>query len=304
MIYTLTTNPNLDYYCNVSTLKPGAINRAANERIEPGGKGINVSLVLRQLGVESCNLGFLAGQTGKMLESMMQEHCCRWLWLKEGMTRINVKITGQSETAVNGAGPALDDEAVEALLQELKLLKKGDVLVVSGKLQAAPEGAFLKILSAAKQAGAELVVDTSGAALRQSLACKPLFIKPNDEELCELFGKQTAAEAELIEMARTLVSEGAQYVLLSRGAKGALLIAQNAQSYRAELKNAPFAVQSTVGAGDSMTAGFLAGLAEGKPVQDAFALAVACGSATAFSPCLASRQMIGQVLPLVNVCPC
>lgn len=302
MIYTLTSNPNLDYYCTLGKpLCVGAINRTSGEAVSPGGKGVNVSLLLEQLGVPSCILGFLAGQTGRMLEAMLARQQCRWLWLQDGMTRINVKLTGDVETAVNGAGPALDEDAVNRLCRELSLLQPGDILVVSGNLQKAPDGAFSRILSAAKTAGAELVVDTTAGALRDSFRFSPLFIKPNEDELCELFGKTEASEDELIDMARSLQRQGVRSVLVSRGKNGALLLSEDGAVYRASLEEAPFAVISTVGAGDSVTAGFLAGLCRGDPVAEAFRLGAACGSATAFSPCLADESMIRRVLSLISI---
>ena len=192
MIYTVTTNPNIDYYMDLrAPLRVGGINRSGRELLAPGGKGINVSLMLQTLGKPSCVLGYLAGPTGRLLEALMKDTgCdCHWFWLQSGQTRINTKINTSPETAFNASGPALGQADIDALCAFLRGLNPDDQLVVSGNLQKSPPGAFSALLSAAQEAGVSAVVDTSGAALREALAFRPLLIKPNGEELCELFGK-------------------------------------------------------------------------------------------------------------------
>ena len=303
MIYTVTTNPNIDYYMDLrAPLCVGGINRSGRELLAPGGKGINVSLMLRTLGKPSCVLGYLAGPTGRLLEALMADTgCdCRWFWLQNGQTRINTKINTSPETAFNASGPALTQADLDALCAFLRGLKPDDQLVVSGNLQKSPAGAFSALLSAAREAGISAVVDTSGAALQEALAFRPLLIKPNGEELCELFGEQADTPEALLALARRAQAAGARNVLVSMGADGALLLAETGRVYRARLCNTR-PVVSTVGAGDSVTAGFLAGLLDTGDYAEALRLSAACGSATAYSPCLAGRDMIEAVLPEVEV---
>ena len=200
MIYTVTTNPNIDYYMNLSApMAVGGINRSVHELLAPGGKGINVSLMLQTLGKPSCVLGYLAGPTGRLLEALMKDTgCdCHWFWLQSGQTRINTKINTSPETAFNAAGPALDEAAVAALCAFLRTLQPDDQLVISGNLQKSPAGAFSALLAAAQDAGVSAIVDTSGPALREALAFRPLLIKPNSDELGELFG-QSAGTSDAI----------------------------------------------------------------------------------------------------------
>lgn len=303
MIYTVTTNPNIDYYMDLrAPLCVGGINRSGRELLAPGGKGINVSLMLRTLGKPSCVLGYLAGPTGRLLEALMADTgCdCRWFWLQNGQTRINTKINTSPETAFNASGPALTQADLDALCAFLRGLKPDDQLVVSGNLQKSPAGAFSALLSAAREAGISAVVDTSGAALQEALAFRPLLIKPNGEELCELFGERADTPEALLALARRAQAAGARNVLVSMGADGALLLAETGRVYRARLCNTR-PVVSTVGAGDSVTAGFLAGLLDTGDYAEALRLGTACGSATAYSPCLAGRDMIEAVLPEVEV---
>lgn len=303
MIYTVTTNPNIDYYMDLrAPLCVGGINRSGRELLAPGGKGINVSLMLRTLGKPSCVLGYLAGPTGRLLEALMADTgCdCRWFWLQNGQTRINTKINTSPETAFNASGPALTQADLDALCAFLRGLKPDDQLVVSGNLQKSPAGAFSALLSAAREAGISAVVDTSGAALQEALAFRPLLIKPNGEELCELFGERADTPEALLALARRAQAAGARNVLVSIGADGALLLAETGCVYRARLCNTR-PVVSTVGAGDSVTAGFLAGLLDTGDYAEALSLGAACGSATAYSPCLAGRDMIEAVLPEVEV---
>ena len=213
MIYTVTTNPNIDYYMDLrAPLRVGGINRSGHELLAPGGKGINVSLMLQTLGKPSCVLGYLAGPTGRLLEALMKDTgCdCHWFWLQSGQTRINTKINTSPETAFNASGPALGQADIDALCAFLRGLNPDDQLVVSGNLQKSPPGAFSALLSAAQEAGVSAVVDTSGAALREALAFRPLLIKPNGEELCELFGRQASTPEALLALARQAQTLGAR----------------------------------------------------------------------------------------------
>ena len=303
MIYTVTTNPNIDYYMNLrAPMAVGGINRSAHELLAPGGKGINVSLMLQTLGKPSCVLGYLAGATGTLLETLMAETgcACRWFWLTNGQTRINTKINTDPETAFNASGPALDEAAVSELCAFLRTLHPDDQLVVSGNLQACPDGAFSAILAAAKQAGVSAIVDTSGPALREALSFRPLLIKPNGDELSELFDAPAETPAQIIALARQAQTRGARNVLVSLGADGALLLSETGTVYKAALHTKQ-PVISTVGAGDSVTAGFLSGLLDTGDPAAALKLGVACGSATAYSPCLAEWAKINEVLQAVTV---
>ena len=303
MLYTVTTNPNIDYYMDLcAPLRVGGINRSGHELLAPGGKGINVSLMLRTLGKASCVLGYLAGPTGRLLEALMADvGCdCRWFWLQSGQTRINTKLNTSPETAFNASGPALTQMDIDALCAFLRGLTPDDQLIISGNLQKSPAGAFSALLSAAREAGVSAVVDTSGAALREALAFRPLLIKPNGEELCELFGEQADTPEALLALARRAQTAGARNVLVSMGADGALLLAETGAIYRARLRSTR-PVVSTVGAGDSVTAGFCAGFLDTGDYAAALRLGAACGSATAYSPCLASRDMIEAVFPTVEV---
>ena len=285
MIYTVTTNPNIDYYMDLrAPLRVGGINRSGHELLAPGGKGINVSLMLQTLGKPSCVLGYLAGPTGRLLESLMADTgcSCHWFWLQSGQTRINTKINTSPETAFNASGPALAQADIDALCAFLRGLTPDDQLVISGNLQKSPQGAFSALLSAAREAGVSAVVDTSGAALR------------------ELFGEQAQTPDALFALAQRAQALGARNVLVSMGADGALLLAETGRVYRARLRSAQ-PVVSTVGAGDSVTAGFLAGLLDTEDYALALRLGTACGSATAYSACLASRDMIEAVLPAVEI---
>ncbi len=293
MIYTVTVNPNIDYYMTLQSAPMlGAINRAASERCFAGGKGINVSVMLTRLGAENRTLGFTAGFVGEMLEKMLaQEGCvCDFVRLARGETRINVKLTGENETAFNGCGPEIDAAETAALLRKLDTLESGDTLVLSGNVQPSAKGLFTAMLQRAREAGAAPVVDTEGAALRESLQFAPLLIKPNREELSALVGKPLTSLHEVCRAARSLQNAGARNVLVSMGADGALLLGEDGIYRRAQV-NAKGNVLSTVGAGDSMVAGFLAGLLRGG-AETALRMGTAAGTATAFAPILAERESV------------
>ena len=303
MIYTVTTNPNIDYYMTFT--KPatlGEINRAASESCFPGGKGVNVSIMLSRLGVKNRALGFTAGFAGQMLEQMMRsEGCaCDFVRLNAGETRINVKLTGQNETAFNGKGPAIDDEAAQVLLARLDGLTADDILVLSGNLQSSAGNLFMQLMEKAAFCGAALAVDTEGEALRSALRYRPLLVKPNREELGALLGRSLDSIQAVASAARELQAAGAQNVLVSMGGDGALLLSRDGVCRRAETA-AQGTVVSTVGAGDSMVAGFLAGLCETGDSAQALRLGAAAGTATAFSPVLADASMVERILPQIHV---
>lgn len=297
MVYTLTLNPAVDYFVTLpGSLAPGQLNRSAGECVVFGGKGINVSRVLSVLGIENTALGFVAGFTGKALEEELRNaglHT-RFFHVTGGMTRINVKVSAGEETEINGQGPHIGAEDMERLFALLDSLEPGDMLVMSGSLAAgmAPDsyGAILQRLSGR---GVDAVVDAAGETLRSALRYRPFLIKPNHPELAEFFGRKLDNESEIGECARALQSMGARNVLVSMGAEGALLVDETGICHRITAPRGN--VVSTVGAGDSMVAGFLAGWLGSGSYAEALRLGAAAGSATAFSLGLADGEMIKKV---------
>lgn len=303
MIYTLTLNPNIDYFLRLT--KParlGEINRAAREWMLPGGKGVNVSLVLSRLGAETRALGFVAGESGEMFLSLLRTYRCPadFVRLPAGQTRINVKLEGERETAFNGKGPDLTEQALDALMEKLSPLSQADTLVLSGNAPANLPDAFDRLAAFANGRAARLVVDTAGEALRRALQYHPFLIKPNAEELSELCGVRVDTADTAAQLARSLRARGVENVLVSLGADGAVLAAGDGCVYRAVCEGS-FEVLSTVGAGDSMLAGFLAGVSTGQGYGSALRIATAAGTATACSDALAEASQIESVLPRIRV---
>ena len=303
MIYTITLNPNIDYFMRLT--KParlGEINRAAREWMLPGGKGVNVSLILSRLGAPTRALGFVAGESGEMFLSLLRTYRCAadFVRLPAGQTRINVKLEGENETAFNGKGPDLTEQALDALIQRLSGLSGSDILVLSGNAPENLPDAFDRLAAFANECGAKLVVDMSGEPLRRALQYRPFLIKPNAEELSELCRTPVSGTEHAAELAQSLRAGGVENVLVSLGADGAVLAAGDGCVYRA-VSEGSFAVLSTVGAGDSMLAGFLAGLSAGQGYDGALCLAAAAGTATACSDALAEAAQIETVLPRIRV---
>lgn len=320
MIHTVTCNPALDYVMKLDTLSTGAINRSTGESLSPGGKGINVSLVLKELGVPSVALGFVAGFTGEALTSSLDAAGIRhdFVRLGRGSTRVNVKLRvagapeGQEETDVNGKGPIAGGADLEALAAQVARLGEDDVLVLSG---AGPAGAdallYRRLAEAAAQAGAQVAVDAEGELLTNALAARPFLIKPNGEELAAIAGCGPDDEGAVLACAQELARE-ARFVLLSLGGDGAVLVDAQGVVARAAAPQGPLV--DSVGAGDSMMAGFLAGWLGGFPgaggaraaegagrdPMAALELGVACGSATAFRIGLATRPEIEALRPQVH----
>ena len=295
MIYTVTFNPSVDYVMWVEQLKSGETNRAVREQINFGGKGINVSTVLARLGVETTALGFLAGFTGDALEVAVRESgvTAEWIRLPNGCNRINVQLKGEQETEINAQGPEITPEALEALQTRLDQLEAGDTLVLAGSVpKSVSKNIYAEILARLQGKGVHFVVDATGNLLKNVLPYHPFLIKPNRDELEELAGRALADEATIVEAARELQSLGAQNVLVSLGKDGAILLGEDGKVYRQK----PFSIRcvNSVGAGDSMTAGFLAGLKEG--YAKALRLGAACGAATAASSGLAEAETVLQLL--------
>lgn len=301
MVYTVTLNPALDYEVLVDGFRAGGLNRASRERMHFGGKGVNVSTVLHSLGVETTALGFVAGFTGKALEDGLKAEGVPtdFVRLEEGLTRVNVKIRsgGGGETEINCHGPAIPAPALEALLQKLDRLGQGDALVLAGSLPAGlPGDVYRTILNRVEGRGVWTVVDAARDLLRGVLPCRPFLIKPNSAELGELFGKDALTEeAEILSCARSLQAQGARNILVSMAGDGSLLLDETGGARR--LGVPPGTVRHTVGAGDSMVAGFLAGWLETRDYAAAHRMGAAAGAATAFSEGLADREEIRKLLP-------
>lgn len=297
MIYTVTFNPAIDYIVGVNNLKHGEVNRADEEQVLPGGKGINVSVVLNNLGIENTALGFIAGYTGDMIESMLHKFglTTDFIKLREGMSRINVKIKSQMETEINGAGPEVSTDSIDELYSKLKSLKSGDFLVLSGSIpHTADNKAYMEIMEFLDGKGVKVAVDATGSLLFNVLKYKPFLVKPNMYELGELFEVTLRNKSDVEVYARKLKEQGAVNVLVSMAGDGALLIDENGEVH--EIAAPMGRVINSVGAGDSMVAGFIAGYQETGSYDNALKKGVAAGSASAFSKNLATKEQVEELL--------
>ena len=298
MIYTVTFNPSLDYVVQVDDFAVGEINRTRTESIYPGGKGINVSLVLQNLGLPSVALGFTAGFSGAEIERLLQEAGCRcdFIAVKAGYSRINTKIISGAETALNGQGPQLSEAELAALFNKLRRLTQDDVLVLAGSIPASlPDNIYEQILELLQPVGTRVVVDATGDLLLKVLKYRPFLIKPNHEELGEFFGRgPLLTEEEILAAAQKLQQQGVRNVLVSRGANGALLLDENGKMHKQASPKGTLV--NSVGAGDSMVAGFLAGYLQTQDYDAALRLGVAAGSASAFKAWLATREDVEKIL--------
>lgn len=293
MIYTVTFNPSLDYVIQVDKLVPGEINRTTHEAVYPGGKGNNVSVILSNLGHSSKALGFTAGFTGEALENMLKEFGCdtAFIRLPEGSTRINVKINAGEETEINGQGPVITEEAQQALFEQLDALKKEDILVLAGSIpNTLPSDIYERILEHLQGRGIHFVVDATKELLLKVLKYHPFLIKPNNHELGEMFGVTLKTRDEIVAYAKKLQEMGAENVLVSMAGDGAILLTEEGVIY--EAKPPKGKVLNSVGAGDSMVAGFLTGYLNTGDYEKAFRLGVVTGSATAFQYWLATKEDI------------
>ena len=297
MIYTVTFNPSLDYVVQAEQLVPGEINRTTSEAVYPGGKGVNVSVILSNLGLESTAFGFTAGFTGKALQEMLLEFGAKtdFIPLADGQTRINVKINAGQETEINGQGPKITETAIQELFEKLKSLKAGDVLVLAGSIPSTlPENIYEWILMCLKDKDVKVVVDATKDLLLNVLKYHPFLIKPNNHELGEMFQTTLTTEEEIIAHAKKLQERGARNVLVSMAGDGAVLVTEDGQEFRADAPKGKLV--NSVGAGDSMVAGFMAGYLETKNYEQAFRMGIAAGSASAFSEFLATREETMEVL--------
>lgn len=293
MIYTVTFNPSIDYIVSVQDFKLGLTNRTDSELLLPGGKGINVSTVLQNLGIANTALGFIAGFTGEEIRRGVESLGVRaaFITLEEGISRINLKLKSIDGTEINGQGPDIPKAAVEKLMTQLDGLTAEDTLVLAGSIPATlPDDIYEKIMARLQDRGVRIVVDATRDLLLKVLVHHPFLIKPNNHELGEIFGVTLSTRREVIPYARKLQERGARNVLVSMAGEGAVLLAEDGNVFEAE---APKGVlKNGVGAGDSMVAGFLAGYGESGDYEQAFRMGVASGSASAFSEQLATKAEI------------
>ncbi|WP_040285018.1 1-phosphofructokinase [Sporosarcina koreensis] len=300
MIYTVTLNPSLDYLLSFDSLAAGSLNRAAEARYLPGGKGNNVAQVLTSLGGDATALGFTGGFTGRELERLLAHSGVRSDFIHvDGDTRVNVKIRAGQETEINAAGPAISELQFRKLADQVRGMAAGDVLVLSGSIPASlPADAYEQLADICRTAGCRFTVDAEGSALRKTLKYRPLLVKPNHHELAALIGTAIRTKEEAALHARTLIDEGAEQVIVSLAGEGAVYVSAE-ETY---LANAPAGrVRGSVGAGDSMVAGFLAATAAGKSAAEAFRAGIAAGSATAFSDRLCTAEEAAALIPRITV---
>lgn len=296
MIYTVTFNPAIDYIVHTGTMQVGQVNRSQGEELYFGGKGINVSFVLHELGLPSKALGFVAGFTGAAIEAGIQEQgiATDFVHLDSGFSRINVKIKSGEETELNGQGPNISETAVAELFEKLNQLQDGDVLILAGSIpNTMPADSYEKILAHLSDKKIKVVVDATKDLLLKVLPYHPFLIKPNNHELGELFGVTLHSIEEIATYAKKLQEMGAQNVLISMAGDGALLIDETGKQHVCGVCKGT--VKNSVGAGDSMVAGFVAGSMHGD-YEAALKLGTAAGGATAFSEGLAQRAEIERLL--------
>lgn len=297
MIFTVTFNPSLDYIVRVDEMRLGTINRTNYEQLLPGGKGINVSIVLGNLGHPSRALGFSAGVTGVALEKLLADAGvdADLVHVKEGFTRINAKIKAVEETELNGQGPRIAPEDVDALFSKLDVLGQDDTLVISGSVpNTLPSDMYEQVMERLAGHGVRIVVDAERDLLTRVLPYRPFLVKPNNHELGDIFGVTLKTRDEVVPYARRMQEMGAQNVLVSMAGEGGVLVAADGQVYQSPA--AQGTVVNSVGAGDSCVAGFLAGLMETGSYQTAFRMGLAAGSASAFSDHLATRPEVEDLM--------
>lgn len=301
MIYTITFNPSLDYVMQVADFKEGKTNRSVCEEIYPGGKGFNVSMVLNNLGIKNIAMGFVAGFTGLEIERLLKlrnldmDLC----YLQEGMSRINVKMKGVQETEINGNGPIISENELNEMLFKLDHLKDEDILILAGSIPTSlPNDIYEQILKRLNNKQIKVIVDASGDLLIKVLPYHPFLIKPNHQELEDIFKTKITSQKDIVHYAKILQKMGAQNVLISLGENGAILLSSDHHVYRCN--SAKGKLINSVGSGDSMVAGFLAGYLK-QDYQEALLMGSACGGATAFSKDLGSKQSIEDIYQKLKV---
>lgn len=297
MIFTVTFNPSLDYIVRVDEMRLGTINRTTYEQLLPGGKGINVSIVLGNLGHPSRALGFSAGVTGVALEKLLTDAGvdADLVHVEEGFTRINAKVKAQEETELNGQGPHITAADVDELFSKLDVLGQDDTLVISGSVpNTLPSDMYEQVMERLAGHGVRIVVDAERDLLTRVLPYRPFLVKPNNHELGDIFGVTLKTRDEVVPYARRMQEMGSQNVLVSMAGEGGVLVAANGQVYQSPAARGT--VVNSVGAGDSCVAGFLAGLMETGSYQTAFQMGLAAGSASAFSDHLATRPEVEDLM--------
>lgn len=297
MVYTVTFNPSLDYIVNVSDFKLGQVNRTEKEVMFPGGKGINVSIVLKNLGMESTILGFTAGFTGEEIQRRVKKMGCveKLIPIANGYSRINLKLRSNEESEINGMGPVIGQEDIDKLYQMLDTLKAGDVLVLAGSIPASmPSTMYSDIMEYLQDKEVLIAVDATKDLLVNVLPFHPFVIKPNNYELGEIFDVTLKDKKDVIVYAKKLQEQGARNVLVSMAGDGAVLVAEDGSVYESEAPKGK--VVNSVGAGDSMVAGFLYGYLTTQNYEIAFKNGVATGSASAFSENLATKEEVEAIL--------
>ena len=301
MIYTVTFNPAIDYVIKVDNLTLGQVNRTTREYIFCGGKGINVSHLLANLGVDSVGLGFIAGFTGDVIESGAKELGFKpdFIRVREGMTRINVKVKSNEESEINGLGPVIHDDELEQMFKKLDELEDGDILVLAGSIPATlPSDVYERIMGRLQGKDIRIVVDATKDLLLNVLKYHPFLIKPNNHELGEIFHTVINDKDDVVTYAKRMQEKGARNVLISMAGEGAVLVAEDGQVFEEPAPKGRLV--NGVGAGDSMVAGFVAGWMEKKDYEHAFHMGIAAGSASAFSENLATREEVQAVYEQVT----
>lgn len=301
MIYTVTLNPSIDYVVRLESLVTGITNRTTSEEYYFGGKGINVSCVLAELDFESTAFGFVAGFTGDAIEKGIRNDkiITDFIKLEKGISRINIKIKAGEETEINCQGPHIEESELERLLNKVDRIKDGDTLVIAGNVpNTMPDDVYERILERIKGKKVRIVVDATKKLLLNSLKYKPFLIKPNRQELSEIFETEVSTEADIEKYAKELQKMGAQNVLISLGGDGALLIDEFGEKHKQGVLKEK--VINTVGSGDSMVAGFIAGYEKEHSYPYALKLGSACGNATAFLSGLATKEKINELLKKFN----
>ena len=302
VIYTVTFNPSLDYIVSVKDFRPGMTNRTSSELVLAGGKGINVSIVLGNLGIKSTALGFIAGFTGDEIVRRLRNGGINSEFIKinDGISRINIKLKSIDGTEINGQGPHIDSSHIEQLMNRLRRLESGDVLVLAGSIPAGiSDNIYKDIMDMLKDKGVQIVVDATSRLLTNVLEYNPFFIKPNQHELGDIFNVTLNTQEEVIPYALELKKMGAVNVCVSMGGKGAILVADDGNVYKAKAPDG--ILKNSVGAGDSLVAGFLSGWIEKKDYEYAFRKGVATGSASAFSERLATNGEVNDLIGKVTI---
>lgn len=297
MIYTVTFNPSLDYIVSVDGFTLGRVNRTTKELVYPGGKGVNVSLVLKNLGMENTALGFIAGFTGTEIERGLKEWGCLTDFIKipEGMSRINMKLRSREESEINGQGPRISEDALEELYRKLDAMEPGDVLVLAGSIpNSMPDSSYEQILARVQGRHIRSVVDATGDLLVNVLKYHPFLIKPNNHELEEIFHVPMDSKETIVTYAKKMQEMGAENVLISMAGDGAILVAADGSVWQSPAPKGN--VVNSVGAGDSMVAGFITGYLKSQSYEEAFHMGICTGSASAFSERLATQEEVDGIL--------